>query len=71
MVVTSSFHTYQFNDVTPVVSRPGKRRSRHTADNSISRKLGFVSKLRSEGGSSDCIRGLQVKFSTTGAVMKT
>ena len=35
--------SYQFNDVTPMVYRPEKRRSRHIADKAISRKLGFMS----------------------------
>ena len=59
----------QFNDVTAMVFCPETRRSRHTADKAISRKLGFMSKYRVEGNSSDCIRRLQVKFSTTGIVM--
>ena len=60
---------HQFNDVTIMVFRPETRRSRHTADRPISRKLGFMSEQRSEGSSSNCIRRLQVKFSTTGTVM--
>ena len=59
----------QFNDVTPVVYCPETRRSRHIADKPISRKLGFMSKYRVEDSSSDCIRRLQVKFSTTGILM--